>query len=441
MLTPISKAAALSLSLALSILAAPQIATAIDDGSAQKAQAQNTPIKNIDKRVTTREKALDQLISRLMKKWDLPACQVAIGKNGKIIESRAWGFSDKERKTATTTTNVFRIASVSKVFTAVAVHKLIEEGKLKYDDKAWTFIGNLKPTHDEGKFDARWQQVTIEQLLTHSGGWTLENGEPQRIYARLAADAAGEPRPAGPTALVRYMMGKPLQYDPGTKSVYSNFGFNVLGRIIEQVSGKPYFEYVQETMLAPLKITDISLGRTARRHARPEEVYYYAGKDSPEVWSLIDADAEVADFAYGGDAAIESMDSHGGLVASAESLAKFGMAVNGYEREDATGSKSKVALLNPETLKTMLTPTSFKCEGKYTCRARGVTVNTAPKPAFKWSHAGALSGTSSLLIALPDNTVLAFTANHLPDDLIGYFTDLQGSLLKEVSSKRYRSAD
>lgn len=391
-----------------------------------------------DRKAALREKSLTALASRLMKKWDIPACQIAVGKNGKIIESRAFGFCDKDLKTKTTTDNVFRIASVSKVFTAAAVHKLIEDGKLKYDDKAWTYISNLKPTYGENNIDPRWKQVTIAQLLTHSGGWTLENGEPQRIYARLAADAAGESRPACPSALVRYMMGKPLQYDPGTKSVYSNFGFNVLGRVIEQASGKHYFDYVRANLLSPAGIEDINLGRTARRHARLNEVYYYAGKNSPDVWSLIDEDAEVADFAYGGDAAIESMDAHGGLVSSAESLVKFGMALNGYEKTASDGSKSRIALIKAETLQSMLKPTNFKCEGKNTVRAYGVAVNTARKPSFKWSHAGALCGTSSLLISLPDNTVLAYTANHLPDDLVGYFTELQNSLLTEASSKRYQ---
>lgn len=432
-----------AMALSLILATEPVAAKAKADPAQTKIEAtktkntKNSTSASQDRQAAQREKTLTALAGRLMKKWNIPACQIAVGKDGKIIESRAFGFCDKELKTKTTTDNVFRIASVSKVFTAAAVHKLIEDGKLKYDDKAWTYISNLKPTYGENNIDPRWKQVTIGQLLTHSGGWTLENGEPQRVYARLAADAAGESRPACPSALVRYMMGKPLQYDPGTKSVYSNFGFNVLGRVIEQASGKHYFDYVRANLLSPSGIEDINLGRTARRHARLNEVYYFAGKNSPDVWSLIDEDAEVADFAYGGDAAIESMDAHGGLVSSAESLVKFGMALNGYDKTAADGSKSRVALIKAETLQSMLKPTNFKCEGKNTVRAYGVAVNTARKPIFKWSHAGALCGTSSLLISLPDNTVLAYTANHLPDDLVGYFTELQNSLLTEVSSKRY----
>ena len=109
----------------------------------------------------------------------------------------------------------------------------------------------------------------------------------------------GLKHPARPADVVRYMLGQPLQFDPGSRSEYSNFGYCVLGRVIEKAAGKPYFNYVREEILQPIGITDIKLARDAPKNRDPEEAYYPA------------------------DVLVEVMDSHGGLIASAPALCTF----------------------------------------------------------------------------------------------------------------------
>jgi len=360
------------------------------------------------------KKILDKRMTTFMKKWDVPSGQMAVWRDDKIIYSSAFGFCDQNRKIETTRDNVFRIASITKVFTACAIWQLIEAGKLKLDDHAFSILSDLKPL-EGAQVDPRIANITIADLLSHSAGWTLENGEPMAMYTRLAADAFHEARPAKPVTIIRYMLGKPLNYDPGTKSVYSNLGFNVLGRIVEKVSGQSYADYLREHILLPAGIPNVALGRTSARFALPREVYYYGGKNQGVVWSVLDDEPERITYPYGGDGAIECFDSHGGLVASAEDLVKFGAALP--------------RLLKPETLERMLTPTKFKIEDKndksakdkIAYRAYGCPVRPG---VYRWSHAGALVGTSSILYDLGDGLIFACVFNHLPDDLNGYFGEM-----------------
>ena len=363
-------------------------------------------------------KVLDQKMTAFMKKWDVPAGQMAVCKDGKIVYSKGFGVCDQAGKSATTVANRFRIASITKVFTACAIWQLIEAGKLKLDDRAFDILSDLKPLVG-AKIDPRLQTITIANLLEHSAGWTLENGEPQAKYTRLAADAFKESRPARPVTIIRYMMGQPLNYDPGSKSVYSNLGYNVLGRVIEKISGQNYFDYLKEHILTPAGITTIALGRTSMKNAQADEVYYYGGKNLGNVWSVLDDEAEQVTYPYGGDTAIECLDSHGGLIASAEDLVHFGSALP--------------RLIKAETLERMLTPTKFAVKGEPgTYRAYGCPVRPG---VYRWAHSGALVGTSSALYDLGDGLVFACVFNHLPDDLQGYFGEMSKTFVPLVKSQ------
>src|SRR4029078_7729492 len=99
-------------------------------------------------------------------------------------------------------------------------------------------------------------------------------GHAMCLRAQIAAPP-GTPAPASAEAIVRFMMGKPLDFTPGSRFAYSNFGYDVLGRIIESVSGKSYEEFVKENILAPAGVTRMQLGRTLYANRLPDEVRYY----------------------------------------------------------------------------------------------------------------------------------------------------------------------
>ena len=203
-------------------------------------------------------------IPDLMRKYAIPGGAVAVVRDGKLIYARGFGYADVENKTPVQPDALFRIASVSKPITGAAIMKLVEEGKLKLDDRVAPFIAHLTPAPG-ATVDPRWEQITIRHLLNHTGGWDRNkpNGgfDPMDRPA-IAAAAVNAPAPASAETLIRYMKGMPLDFNPGEKFVYSNFGYAILGRVIERVSGMPYEEYVRARVLQPVGANRTQQGKS-----------------------------------------------------------------------------------------------------------------------------------------------------------------------------------
>ena len=152
--------------------------------------------------------------------------------------------------------------------------------------------------------------------------------------------------PIHPRQIIRYTMGKPLDFTPGTAYVYSNFGYCVLGRVIEAVTRKPYHEFVSERILAPLGIREMRLGKNLLKDRAPGEVRYYDSKrrtgraiSGPEI-------GKQAPLPYGVEC-IETMDANGGWIASVVDLLRFAVAFD---------DPKKCPVLKEESILTMLAP-------------------------------------------------------------------------------------
>src|SRR6266852_1244544 len=206
--------------------------------------------------------AFDILMTEFLHKHKVPGGALAITKDGRLVYARGFGYADVEKKEPVEPGSLFRIASVSKPFTVAAALQLVEHGKLKMDDKVFDLL-KLEPLLEDGaKFDPRWKEITVEQVLHHKGGWDRDkSGDPMFMPVKIAKALKSEP-PANQEQIIRYMMGKPLDHDPGKKEVYSNFGYCVLGRVIERASGEKYEDYVKKRLLKPLGITGMRLGHT-----------------------------------------------------------------------------------------------------------------------------------------------------------------------------------
>ena len=228
--------------------------------------------------------------------------------------------------------------------------------------------------------------------------------------------------PALGETIVRYMLSQPLDFDPGTASAYSNFGFNVLGRVIEHVTGQPYEDYVVDNMLTPSGITTMAIGGTTLEERLPGEVRYY----SPPGMQLWPSVFPGVGFAPGGYGAyyMRSLDAHGGWIASAEDLVRFTLAVDG-----TLGT----ALLSPESVTAMETtprPPSAAAGAGNVEGGFGLGWNSvASDDGYEWSHAGALEGSNcSWLVRKPDGTTLGMVFNSLPVDYGTFFGELIGGL-------------
>ncbi len=209
-----------------------------------------------------------------------------------------------------------RLASLSKPLTAAAVRNLIEQGKLRLDSSAVELL-DLKPPPGR-TMDPRFRKVTIEQILDHRGGWRTVNGRDPMFATKHIATALGRPSPASARDIVDYMAGQPLQFDPGTEYAYSNFGYCLLGRVIERVTGRSYIDYVRAEILEPLGIKSVAMSRSLPKdRGKSEPDYVHPGT----VPNLFDADAKKNVPEPDGGFAIEALDSSGGLIASAADVA------------------------------------------------------------------------------------------------------------------------
>jgi N-acyl-D-amino-acid deacylase len=397
------------------------------------AQGDATPVAVGDMPVSGEDapelSAFDELMSTSMETWNLPGGQLAIARDGQLIYNRGFGFASIEDEEAVQPDSLFRIASNSKPITAVAVLQLVEAGDIALDTPVFPLLSYELP--DDAPYDPRLDSVTIEHLLVHSGGWnSATTYDPQYPpFSVWASHTLGQTAPAEGEDIIRFMLTQPLVFDPGTESAYSNFGFNVLGRVIEHVTGQTYEEYVMAHVLEPAGITDMAIGGTTLGERMPAEVRYYApeGQDyRPSVFP----EGGFVPVGYG-SYYMQAMDAHGGWIGSAEDMVRFSLAIDGTIGE---------ALLSPETVALMETtprpPSSAAGTGNVE-EALGLGWNSVPQDGggHEWSHAGALEGSNcAWMVRRPDGISLAVVFNSLPTDFNGFFGGLIPGLQELISA-------
>ncbi len=366
--------------------------------------------------------AFDDVFAEQMSIWNIPGGQLAIGRDDRLVYNRGFGYASIEDDELVQPEHRFRIASTTKPVTTVAILKLVDDGLLTLDTPVFPLLA-IEPISD-APYDPRLDLITVEHLLVHSGGWnSAESGDPQYTpWPQLASHITGAESPASAETIIRYMLSKPLDFDPGTQSAYSNFGFNVLGRVIEHVSGKSFEDYLIENVATPAGITSMALGGTLLAERLPGEVRYYGVADETMVPSVYPAGGFVPD-GYGGYF-MPALDAHGGLVSSASDLVRFALAVDGTLAP---------ALLTAETVEVMEStvrpPSAYAGAGNVE-EAHGLGWNMrATDGAYEWSHAGALTGsTASWLVRQPDGTTIALVVNTLPTDYGTFFGDMTTAL-------------
>jgi N-acyl-D-amino-acid deacylase len=273
--------------------------------------------------------------------------------------------------------------------------------------------------------DPRLYDITIQNLLQHTGGWDSSTGvDPQAPpYTYWEAGVLGVDAPPTAEQIVRFMISQPLDFTPGTKYVYSNFGYNVLGRVIERITGQSYGDAVQQLVLAPCGISDMRLSGTRLAERAPGEVRYVNLPNQAFLSSVFPGVGYVP-AAYGGYY-IEAMDAHGGWIATAEDQIRFATAVDGQRG---------TALLKPATVDAMLhTPlpqeTGASGAGN-AAAASGLCWIVAPDgDGLSWSHAGALINTCiAWLIRRADGTTISVLFNAQPTEGVDFFGDLTSAL-------------
>jgi CubicO group peptidase (beta-lactamase class C family) len=188
---------------------------------------------------------LDNYISnifRILQIDTMPGASVLVSQNGDIIYQKGFGYADIEKKIPVTPDTKFKIGSISKQFTAVAILKLQEENKIKIADKLSKYIPDFP----------RGNEVTIYQLLTHTSG----------IHDYSVQPNLDMTKPITHQALLDIIKKLPYDFNPGERYLYNNSGFVILGYIVAQLSGKTLSEYLNETFFKPLGMTNSGIYET-----------------------------------------------------------------------------------------------------------------------------------------------------------------------------------
>jgi N-acyl-D-amino-acid deacylase len=366
---------------------------------ASLAQAQPSEEKlSITGRANPNLSSFDDLMLSFLRDHKVPGGALAVTRQGKLVYARGFGFADVQNKEPVRPQALFRIASLSKPITAVAILQLVEQGKLKLDDNAFDLLATEPHLEADAKFDERLRQITIQQLLNHTAGWDRDLSFDPMFRSVTIAETLGTPPPAQPPHIIRYMLGRPLDFAPGQRYAYSNFGYCILGRIIERLAGQSYENHVRDTTLRPLGIRTMQIGHTLPPARAPGEVHYYAANDRP-ARAVVGAPGQPVPQPYGAWY-LEAMDAHGGWIASAPDLVKFAAAFDTPE---------SCRLLKMQSITQMFArppgPAGHDPDGKpkaayYACGWMVRPVGNAGQ-ANTW-HTGQLAGTSTLLVRRHD---------------------------------------
>ena len=290
---------------------------------------------------------------------------VLVVSEGQELVARGFGFANLEHRVPNTTKTKFRLGSLTKQFTAMAIMILAEQGKLALDDPL--------QKHLDGTPEA-WDEITIHHLLNHTSG--IPN------FTSFPDYAATMTMPTTPAKLIARFNDKPLEFVPGEKFAYSNSGFVLLGAIIEKLSGKPYDQFLQDVIFAPLEMHDT--GYDHHDQVLPDRAAGYDQRDGKLVnAAFIDMSVPFA---------------AGGLYSTVEDLQRW---------NDALLSGK---LVSAESLAKMHTPGKddfgygWKIETR--CNRRLLT------------HGGGINGFSTYMIHIPDTrgfvVVLSNVMSHRP---------------------------
>lgn len=280
----------------------------------------------------------EKTINSFLHKWSIAGASIAIAKDGKLIYARGFGYADTASMTETQPYHQFRIASISKLVTAIAIMKLSEDGRLSLNDKVFGTDGILNDPYFNDPKDKRVYSITVAQLLAHEGGWSQQYGD-QMFMPVLIADKMGVKLPIDTKTIVRFALNKRLQYTPGSGKAYSNLGYSVLGLVVEKVSGMVYEQYCKTSIFEPLGIYDMKIAGNLVAERNPFEVTYYEPDDvrlKPSVYGT----GEMLKPSYGGND-IKSLGAAGAWLATAPDLMRLLLAVDGFRtRPDILNDQS-----------------------------------------------------------------------------------------------------
>lgn len=333
--------------------------------------------------------AFDTQMKTLMTANNIPSGAIAIAWQGRMVFAHGYSWNPGPSDIVTQPTSLFRIASVSKPITSTLINRLIQEGRLSPTATIGQYI-DLTPRPGRTA-DARLSSITVRNLLEMLGGF----GDPgaygyDPVFNDVTvAQTLGIALPVSDANVIRYQNGEPLKANPGQTYYYSNYGYMLLGRIVESVTGMPYARYAQR-VFNPIGVWNLRQARAHLSQRAPGEVAYHSGGQGPNV---IDASGGTLPWEYGGSINEDRLSSFGGWVATAPDVLRWATNL------DAPAAPN--AILNQASIDRMFAlPQNYPLpynNGDYYYANGWAARNYGVAGITSW-HAGSLPSTASYVV-------------------------------------------
>ncbi|GAA5201263.1 hypothetical protein GCM10023322_80890 [Rugosimonospora acidiphila] len=373
--------------------------------------------------------SFDDTMVSFMEDRRITSGSLAVTTGGRLVKATGYsvnyGLQEPEPWQLIQPSTLFRVASISKPITATAISRLAQDGRLDLNQPIGQLVDLTPPPGQTA--DSRLAQTTIRRVLQHLGGFgdpTVTGFDPM-LADRTISQFFGTPLPVSQQQIIEYNSGRPLTHAPGTAYGYSNYGYMLLGRVIEAITGQSYGDYVQQAVLGPLGITDMRLGRTAADLALPTESPYY---DPKTAVTVLDPSGTIVPTPYGGEFNLENHNANGGWLATAVDLVRFATIFDLPAGTNVLNQASVTATFaKPET--------GVNADGWYYGYGWDVRPTAGGVGYNSW-HNGALDGTWTWLVRTYNGWSWAALFNQRDDP-----SDPTGSTYSAIDSALWTAAD
>lgn len=334
-------------------------------------------------------KYIAKQVERFITRWELKGVALAVIKDEQLVYAQGFGTADRIGNEVEPG-KLFRVASVSKLITAIAIMHLVEDGRLNLDDQVFGPGAILDNEYFREVRDKKLYQITVRNLLAHSGGWSQRYGDPA-FHSLSIANKVGDPPPATMTTYSKYVASRRLSFPPGSQTSYSNMGYMFLGEVVSAVTGKSYEDYVREDILIPNGILDMHIGHSNLMYKLPNEVDYFEQRGSQQIFDFNGKGLMVAK-SDGGNP-IELLGAAGGWICSVVELSRLLVLIDGYPQVRDILTDNSILEMTDNTY------------------AKGPLGWRATTDHGTWARTGSMAGSVAMLKRQPDGLSWVFLSN------------------------------
>lgn len=342
--------------------------------------AQSAPPKRPKPPATDHQNEIDSvnaIASRFLDQNGIPGMAISISKNGNMIYSDGFGYSNIEKETKVNPDQTqFRIASISKSLTALAMAKLVDDDKLDFNKSVYTYL----PNYPKKKYD-----FTVKQVAGHIAGIRHYKGSEFILNKQMTI-----------TEGLDIFKNDPLLFKPGTKYNYSTYGWNLLSAVVQNAAQKPFTDYMDEAVFEPLKMRKTVLETVDKEF--PFKTAFYRKTNQGKI-------------ILGPEVNNEFKAAGGGFLSTSEDLILFGNEI------------IDPILIKNETITKLITPQTLG-NGKKTTYGIGFVTNKSKNGTARYSHSGGGIGATALLLMYPEERIV-----------IAILTNLSGVKIRDLGNK------